>query len=451
MKVTSHFMVLLAANLLLFPAAICGAEDEPAPGPIGTPTGVWREQLHWIPMLDAVGKRHLLHARICRPLGDMPSRFVVIAHGTFPNNRGTVPERCEAEATGWFLNHGFVTVYALRRGYGATGGSWVEGLSHTPGDDYARSGLETARDIAATVDYAAALPFTQPDAGVVIGHSGGAWGTIAYNSLPHPRVTALISMAGGRGQEVTKDGLSGVWRPDLLIEAVAQYGRTATTPMLWVYSENDRFFSGAIAASLYDAFIQNGGKAEFKQVAPYGDEGHNFFFGPGGSQIWGKPVANYLRLPEMTTTRPKMTAAQPATANTNEQIILWDAVIVGNVPIATAAINAGADVNGLDIRTKAAGPNGRRPLNYAAIRNDTAMITMLLDAGADINLTNRSGFTPLHHAAEAGSKEAATLLIAKGANFALRNKDGQTVEQIAEGSHHPDIIEILQQAMKRPK
>jgi ankyrin repeat protein len=79
------------------------------------------------------------------------------------------------------------------------------------------------------------------------------------------------------------------------------------------------------------------------------------------------------------------------------------------------------------------------------------MITMLLDVGADINLANHSGFTPLHHAAEAGSEEAATLLIAKGANFALRTKNGQTIEQVAEISHHPDIAEILQQAMKRPK
>jgi ankyrin repeat protein len=57
----------------------------------------------------------------------------------------------------------------------------------------------------------------------------------------------------------------------------------------------------------------------------------------------------------------------------------------------------------------------------------------------------------LHHAAEAGSKEAAALLIAKGANFALRNKDGRTAEQIAEVSGYPDITEILDQAMKRPK
>jgi ankyrin repeat protein len=76
---------------------------------------------------------------------------------------------------------------------------------------------------------------------------------------------------------------------------------------------------------------------------------------------------------------------------------------------------------------------------------------MLLDAGADINLANQSGFTPLHHAAEAGSKEVAALLIAKGANFTLKTKDGRTAEQIAETTRHPDVAEILHQAMKRSK
>ena len=103
--------------------------------------------------------------------------------------------------------------------------------------------------------------------------------------------------------------------------------------------------------------------------------------------------------------------AQIAPATPNQQIVLWDAVIADDVTTAIAAIKAGADVNGLDTRANIAGPNGRRPLNYAAIRNDTAMITTLLNAGANINLANRSGFTPLHHAGEAGSKEAATLLI----------------------------------------
>ena len=121
------------------------------------------------------------------------------------------------------------------------------------------------------------------------------------------------------------------------------------------------------------------------------------------------------------------------------------------VTTANASIKAGADVNGLDTRANVAGPNGRRPLNYAAIRNDTAMITTLLNAGANLNLANRSGFTPLHHAGEAGSKEAATLLIAKGANLTLRNMHDQTAEQTARASHHPDVAEILRQPMTSPK
>ena len=143
--------------------------------------------------------------------------------------------------------------------------------------------------------------------------------------------------------------------------------------------------------------------------------------------------------------------SQTASSIPNQQIALWDAVIAGNVATAMAAIKAGADVNGLDTRANVAGPNGRRPLNYAAIRNDTVMITTLLDAGANINLSNWSGFTPLHHTGEAGSKEAATLLIAKGANLTLRNMHDQTAEQTATMSHHPAVAEILRQAMTSPK
>jgi hypothetical protein len=144
---------------------------------------------------------------------------------------------------------------------------------------------------------------------------------------------------------------------------------------------------------------------------------------------------------------PPSSASQPMAASVipQQQIALWDAVIAGNVTEAIVSIRFGADVNGLDSRANVAGPNGRRPLNYAAIRNDTAMIRALLDAGANINSANLTGFTPLHHAGEAGSKEAATLLIANGANLTLRNKYGQTAEQVATASHHPEVAEILRQ------
>ena len=152
----------------------------------------------------------------------------------------------------------------------------------------------------------------------------------------------------------------------------------------------------------------------------------------------------------VTRSSQSLPAAAAVSVIPQQQIALWDAVIAGNVTEAIVSIKAGADVNGLDIRA-VAGPNGRRPLNWAAIRNDTAMIRALLDAGANINAANLTGFTPLHHAAEAGSKEAAILLITNGANLTLRNRNGQTPEQTATASHYPEIAEILRQAMTRSK
>ena len=54
--------------------------------------------------------------------------------------------------------------------------------------------------------------------------------------------------------------------------------------------------------------------------------------------------------------------SQTASGIPNRQIVLWDAVIAGNVTTANASVKAGADVNGLDTRANVAGPNGRRPL-----------------------------------------------------------------------------------------
>jgi DNA-binding winged helix-turn-helix (wHTH) protein len=133
------------------------------------------------------------------------------------------------------------------------------------------------------------------------------------------------------------------------------------------------------------------------------------------------------------------------------QISLWDAVIAGDVTRAMASIKTGADVNGLDTREKVAGPTGRKPLNYAALRNDTTMITTLVDAGAMINWANRSGFTPLHHAAEVGSEQAAILLIAKGANPSLRTMGHKTPVEIAMASDHSELADILQREMTRSR
>lgn len=275
--------------------AVSAARTQSTAGPVGAPQGVWRAQIAWIP-LNIAGHTYLLYANICRPPGERPERVVVIAHGSppSPDQRPRMnPISCDSDTAEWFLKRGFVVISAMRRGYGATGGNWAEGFASCSDDDYFRAELETARDLAAIVDYAAALPYAQPRGVVVVGQSAGGWGAIAYNALPHPRVTAFVNMAGGRGGH-HQNRANNNCRPDLLAEAAGRYARTATTRMLWVYAQNDSFFAPAIAAALYRAYTDDGAKAELYQLPAFGADGHRLFLGAGGSLIWGPLVERYL-------------------------------------------------------------------------------------------------------------------------------------------------------------
>ena len=273
------------------------AQAQQMPGPVGEPQGVWREQIHWVPMTDEAGMQHLLYARICRPAGEAPARIVLIAHGSpgpAPMRRlAMAPAACDGEAARWFLDRGYAVVAGMRRGYGATGGDWVEGDWACDNRDYLRAALVNAHDIAAMVDYAATLPFARPGGMVLVGHSAGGWASIAYDLLPHPRVTAFVNFAGGRGGHEYNRPSSNC-HPERLAEAAGRFGRTATTPMLWIYAENDSFFAPAIAAAMYAAYTQNGGKAEFEQLGPYDNDGPRLFFGQSGSRVWGPLVERYL-------------------------------------------------------------------------------------------------------------------------------------------------------------
>ena len=109
------------------------------------------------------------------------------------------PAECSSETAQWFLQRGFSVAFVLRRGFGTTGGTWEEDAGPCNRPDFIRPGLESARDIEATVAYITSLPGIRPDGAVVAGVSAGGWATLAYNAVSHPKVVALLDFAGGLG------------------------------------------------------------------------------------------------------------------------------------------------------------------------------------------------------------------------------------------------------------
>jgi pimeloyl-ACP methyl ester carboxylesterase len=284
--------------LTLLTAASATAQDR-QPGPAAGTDGAARDQLHWIPYPAPPNARTaLLLARICRPEGGGPAKLAILNHGSPPSadtRPKMQPTSCAHETTQWFLERGFVVVYPMRRGYGETGGRWMEdydGCRGTP--NYRRGGLTTADDIEAAVAYGQTLPFVRKEATLVVGQSAGGWGTVALASRNPANVAAIVDFAGGRGGHY-ENRPNNNCRPDVLVETAGDFGRTARRPMLWVFTPNDSYFAPAISRAMHEAFVRNGGIAQFEMLPPFGRDGHSLFFGAGGSREWGPVVERYLK------------------------------------------------------------------------------------------------------------------------------------------------------------
>ncbi len=303
-----HWRGLLAGLTLLLAACAEGGPGAPPDatpattpgaqrgGAMGPATGRWREQTHQVPVLAANGATRLIRMRLCRPEGVEAAPLVLINHGSPPNSAdraGFVPTRCESEAARWFLTRGFAVGAPLRRGYGASGGAYVEGSS-CPGADYFASGQEGARDIAGALAYARALPAVDASRpAVVVGQSAGGWAALGLSGQNPEGVGAVISMAGGRGG--WSNGPNTNCRPDKLASDAGRFGTTARLPTLWVYTENDSYFAPAIAHAMHRAYTGAGGLAELHQLGPWGRDGHGLFFGQNGSETWGPLAEAFLR------------------------------------------------------------------------------------------------------------------------------------------------------------
>ena len=80
----------------------------------------------------------------------------------------------------------------------------------------------------------------------------------------------------------------------------------------------------------------------------------------------------------------------------------------------------------------------------SAHARDPAVITALVEAGADVNARNVSGFTPLHSAAENATPAAAHALIQAGAE--VNSRGGRTPLHIAASNPNPEVAAALIEA-----
>ncbi|MGF7190339.1 ankyrin repeat protein [Robbsia andropogonis] len=86
---------------------------------------------------------------------------------------------------------------------------------------------------------------------------------------------------------------------------------------------------------------------------------------------------------------------------------------------------------------------GWTPLHYAASTGDDTIVTILLDAHANVDARSPNDTTPLMMAARGGYASTIQLLIKRGANPLVKNQLGMTALDFGKRYSEPDSVKLL--------
>jgi ankyrin repeat protein len=100
------------------------------------------------------------------------------------------------------------------------------------------------------------------------------------------------------------------------------------------------------------------------------------------------------------------------------------------IAVVKLLLNAGAEVN-------IAGTSGYTPLQSASIQGYKEIVNLLLSAGAEVNIPDISGATPLQLASKRGYREVVELLLSAGADV------NDTSLHVASRNGHKEVVEQL--------
>lgn len=289
-----RFMCLLLALLSvveIVPVQPCRSADAQQAARI-------QEEVWALPLI------HPTIAYVVHPVGPGPFPLAVMNHGVSlnPQERGFFPLVEFRDAAMWFARRGYLVVAPAGPGYGAAALDAPErglfavfyskiGVCENP--NFRDAGMAAALLDKWIIDYMTEEKLAVRDSAIVIGQSAGGWGAIALSSQNLPSVKAIITFAAGRGGRVGGKPNNNC-APDKLVEAAAEFGHSARTPMLSIYIENDTFFGPELSRRMLDAYTSAGGNAEYQLMPPFGSEGHFFIDSPEAIPQWSPLVSRFL-------------------------------------------------------------------------------------------------------------------------------------------------------------
>mgnify|MGYP000904181369 CR=1 FL=1 len=225
-----------------------------------------------------------LEATLYRP--NQTGRFpvVVFNHGSTSGGGSITTTIKFTVAARYFVEKGFAFLVPMRRGRGKSEGTYLEG-----GDGY-WCGNEARGIYTAVEDLDAVFAFLREqswaDAGKVLigGVSRGGILSVVYAGERPDTVKGVINFSGGWMYDRCS--------PDYNGQFFAEAAQKTAVPMIWLYGENDSYYSPASIRNYWAAFKKAGGKGQFYLFKDTGGNGHHLLYKP---LFWRSAMDEYLK------------------------------------------------------------------------------------------------------------------------------------------------------------
>jgi dienelactone hydrolase len=243
-----------------------------------------------IPMAEPSpgGRRATLEAALYRPPGHGPHAVLVFNHGS--TGGGTVAPSTTmrpSRQARFFVERGFAVLAPMRRGRGASDGVATESEGTCERDVLGAGLAHAIEDVDAAMAYLRAQPWADPERVVVSGQSRGGILSVAYAAERPAAVRGVINFAGGWTTQRCDAGGRGFNQATF-----ASAGGRTRIPMLWLYAEEDGYYSAAWIRRYHEAFAQAGGRATLHLFPAFGADGHRLV---DRVEIWKASVDEFLR------------------------------------------------------------------------------------------------------------------------------------------------------------
>ncbi len=232
---------------------------------------------------------------IYKPPGDGPFPLAVVNHGS--TGRGNKPRRftrtySDAALAELLNERGWLVAFPQRRGRGKSDGLYDEGfaadrtLGYTCEPERSLAGAERGLEDIAAVVTALRQRTDVKDAPVFMsGQSRGGALAVAYAGRYPEQVGPVMNLVGGWLGDLCSSSAS-------VNETLFEMGAASGKPMLWIYGEQDPFYSIEHSRQRFAAFQQAGGQGKFIAIKVPGGNGHRVMQAPS---LWLNELDEYLK------------------------------------------------------------------------------------------------------------------------------------------------------------